>query len=125
MTAEQDAFAEEAAARWGNTTSYAESQRRLKKYSDADIKLAKADMEYATQLILVAYQAGLPASSGAAIHGAQSHRGAISQWWYPCNYEMHCQLAQMYLADPRFTANYENYAVGFAQYVHDAIHASA
>jgi hypothetical protein len=38
---------------------------------------------------------------------------------------MHRGLAEMYLADPRFTANYENVAVGLAQYMHDAIQANA
>lgn len=31
----------------------------------------------------------------------------------------------MYVADPRFTATYENRAPGLASFVHDAIHANA
>jgi hypothetical protein len=31
----------------------------------------------------------------------------------------------MYLADPRFTATYEQISPGLAQYVHDAIKANA
>jgi hypothetical protein len=38
---------------------------------------------------------------------------------------MHRGLADMYLADERFTANYDNVEPGLAQYVHDAIHANA
>ena len=37
----------------------------------------------------------------------------------------HRGLADMYLADPRFTKTYEDQAPGLAQYVHDAIHANA
>lgn len=56
---------------------------------------------------------------------AEAHRQQITRWFYDCGYEMHRGLADMYLADPRFTANYENVAPGLAQYVHDAIHANA
>jgi hypothetical protein len=38
---------------------------------------------------------------------------------------MHRGLADLYLADPRFTKTYEDIRVGMAQYVHDAIHANA
>ncbi len=38
---------------------------------------------------------------------------------------MHRGLADMYLADPRFTKTYDDRAPGLAQYVHDAIHANA
>jgi hypothetical protein len=30
-------------------------------------------------------------------------------------------LAEMYIADPRFTANIDRIAPGLAQYIHDAI----
>jgi hypothetical protein len=38
---------------------------------------------------------------------------------------MQVGLAEMYLADPRFTATYEKIAPGLAQYLHDAIKANA
>jgi hypothetical protein len=34
---------------------------------------------------------------------------------------MHRGLAQMYIADPRYSASYEEIAPGFSPYVHDAI----
>jgi hypothetical protein len=38
---------------------------------------------------------------------------------------MHVGLAEMYIADPRFTSTYEKIAPGLAQYLHDAIKANA
>ena len=38
---------------------------------------------------------------------------------------MQTGLADMYLADERFTAYYENIAPGLAAYLHEAIHANA
>jgi MerR family transcriptional regulator, thiopeptide resistance regulator len=38
---------------------------------------------------------------------------------------MHRGLAQMYVADPRYSASYDQMAPGFSRYVHDAILANA
>lgn len=50
---------------------------------------------------------------------------ALNEWFYECRYEMHRGLAEMYLADERFTATFESVAPGLARYVHDAIVANA
>jgi hypothetical protein len=34
---------------------------------------------------------------------------------------MHARLAELYIADPRFAAHYDQVAPGLAQYVHDAV----
>jgi hypothetical protein len=70
-------------------------------------------------------EAGKPADSPEAMDGAEAHRRQIDEAFYPCSYEMHVGLAEMYLADPRFTATYEKIAPGLAQYLHDAIKANA
>lgn len=70
-------------------------------------------------------KAGKPADSVEAMAGAEAHRRQIDDAFYPCSYEMHTGLAEMYLADPRFTATYEKIAAGLAQYLHDAIEANA
>jgi hypothetical protein len=38
---------------------------------------------------------------------------------------MHRGLGDMYVDDPRFTANYDAVAPGLARYIRDAIHATA
>ena len=70
-------------------------------------------------------RAGLPAASVEAMDGAEAHRRQISDWFYECTSEIHVGLAEMYIADPRFTATYEQIAPGLAQYLHDAILANA
>lgn len=120
-----DQYAAEAKERWGNTDAYKESQSRMATYSEEDIKSAQLAMQNATNQMLAAKQAGLSPNSVEAIAGAEAHRLSIHEWWYPCNYEMHTNLALMYIADPRFTEYYESQEVGLAQYVHDAIVANA
>jgi hypothetical protein len=70
-------------------------------------------------------RAGLPADSVEAMDGAEAHRQQITDAFYECTTEIHVGLAEMYVADPRFTATYETIAPGLAQYLHDAILANA
>lgn len=121
----ENLYKEEAQARWGETDAYKESTKRLTTYSAEDIEMAKKEMSEATAQILDAMLAGLPATDARALAGAEAHRKSISDWWYDCSYEMHVNLAQMYVADERFSAFYENMHSGLAQYVHDAIYANA
>ena len=55
---------------------------------------------------------------------AEQHRASIEKF-YDCSYEMQVCLAQMYVADERFTKHYDDIAPGLAQYVHDVIVANA
>lgn len=121
----ENPYADEAKERWGDTDAYKESANRLKNYTTEDIELAKKAMSEATLEILEAMLAGLPADSPEALAGAEAHRASITDWWYECSYEMHTNLAAMYVADGRFAKTYNDMAPGLAQYVHDAIYANA
>jgi MerR family transcriptional regulator, thiopeptide resistance regulator len=120
-----DEHAAEVEERWGGTDAYRESQRRVARYTKADWERIKADGQAAVDALVAAMRAGRPADSSEAMDGAEAHRRQIDEWFYPCSYEMHVGLAEMYLVDPRFTATYEKIAPGLAQYVHDAITANA
>ncbi len=60
-----------------------------------------------------------------AMNAGEEHRRHIDTWFYECSHDMHRGLAQMYLADPRFTAYYEGRAEGLAAYLAAAIGANA
>lgn len=120
-----DYYLAEAKEKWGHTPAFRESARRIKNYSKEDIAKANLEMEEATSQLLKAFQNNLSANSPQSIAAAEAHRLSISNWWYECDYQMHKNLADMYLADSRFTKNYEDRATGFAQYVHDAIYHNA
>ncbi len=120
-----DEHAAEVEERWGGTDAYRESQRRVSRYTKADWDRLKADAAAATNAMVDAMQAGLPADSVEAMDGAEAHRRQISDWFYECTSEIHVGLAEVYVADPRFTATYEKIAPGLAKYVHDAILANA
>lgn len=118
-------YADQAAQQWGETTQWQESQRRSRSYSKDEWLRCQREGAAATARLLAAFRAEQPATSPDARAGALAHRAHIDEWFYPCSAEVHCSLADMYLADPRFTAHYDEQAAGFAQYVHDAIWAAA
>jgi MerR family transcriptional regulator, thiopeptide resistance regulator len=120
-----DEHAAEVEERWGDTDAYRESMRRTGGYTKADWRRIKAEGQAAVDALAAALRAGLPADSSEAMDGAEMHRLQIDRNFYACSYQMQLGLAQMYLADPRFTATHEKVEPGLAQYVHDAIVANA
>lgn len=115
----------EAEQRWGDTDAWRQSRSRTARYTRADWEAVKAEAEAVNVAFVAALDAGLPADSVEAMDAAEAHRRHIHDRFYDLGYAMHRGLADMYLADPRFTATYEDVHEGLAQYVHDAIHANA
>ncbi|GAB3171199.1 DNA-binding transcriptional MerR regulator [Micromonospora palomenae] len=120
-----DAHAEEAEQRWGGTDAYRESNRRAASYSKEDWLRNKAENEDWGRRFVEVMASGAAADSPEAMALAEEHRQLIGRWFYDCSYEIHTGLADMYLADPRFTAHYEAIAPGMAAYLNEAIHANA
>ncbi len=118
-------WADEAEQRWGNTEAYKQSQQRTSKYTKQDWVKLKAEADEGLRAFADALRSGAPADSPVAMDLAEAHREYISRWFYDCDHDTHRGLAQMYVADPRFSKLYEDVAPGLAQYVHDAIMANA
>jgi MerR family transcriptional regulator, thiopeptide resistance regulator len=116
-----DEYAAEAEERWGDTEAWTQSQRRTSKYTKQDWVQIKEEGAANNSAFVAAMIEGVPADSEEAMDLAEGARAQITQWFYDCSYEIHGGLAQMYLADPRFTKTYEDSAPGLARYVHDAI----
>lgn len=117
--------ADEAKERWGETDAYRQSQQRTRSYRKEDWLAIGAEFESITQRMAATMAAGEPATGPVAMDVAEEHRRHIARWFYDLGYPMHRGLAELYIADPRFTANYENVATGLAQYMRDAILANA
>jgi len=111
--------------RWGETDAFKQSRRRTSGYGKKEWLAIKAEGEQIESGMAAALQAGLPASSDAAMDLAEQHRNHISRWFYDCEYAIHRGLAEMYVADPRFAAHYEQRAAGLSRYMHDAVMANA
>jgi MerR family transcriptional regulator, thiopeptide resistance regulator len=71
------------------------------------------------------YEGMLAAADPRAMDIAERHREHITRWFYDGTYEMHRGLAEMYVADERFTQTYDAIAPGLARYTPDAALANA
>ena len=118
-------YEEEARERWGGTPEFEESLRRTRRYKKEDWKNLGAEAGEIVQGFAAAMEAGVAPSDARAMDLAERHRQHISRWFYPCSFEIHVGLGDMYVADPRFAANYEPIRTGLSAYIRDAIHANA
>jgi DNA-binding transcriptional MerR regulator len=118
-------YAEEANQRWGDTDAYKESMRRTKQYTKDDWARIKGESEAITRGIADLMLAGHPADDAEVKALAEQHRLHIDRWFYPCGYDMHVALGEMYVADPRFTETYDKVSKGLAEYLSTAIKANA
>jgi hypothetical protein len=117
--------ADEAQERWGETDAYRESNRRTSSYTKEDWARLGAQSGAIETELAACMRAGEPADGPRAKAAAEAHRQNIDRWFYPCSYDMHVGLADMYVADPRFAAHYDGMRPGLSGYVRDAILANA
>jgi hypothetical protein len=120
-----DQHRDEAEPRWGETDAWKESERRTAAYTKDDWIATKREADDNIKGFADALRVGEPATSAVAMDLAEAHRRHLSRWFFECGYDMHRGLAQLYVSDPRYIANYDEVAPGFSYYVHDAILANA
>ncbi|HEX4449268.1 MAG TPA: MerR family transcriptional regulator [Kofleriaceae bacterium] len=116
---DHEEHAEEAARRWGNT--YRESARRTKRYAkpEWDAIRREGDAVFARFAELMAE--GAPAADARVRAAVVAQRDHITRWFYPCSAEIQRGLAEMFVADERFTQNIDRATPGLARYIRDAI----
>ena len=134
-----DDYQAEAQESWGESAAWKHSAARTARVKSTESGEGRLQSETAVRLgffvgvflamalwegFAAAMDAGMPPTSEAAMDAAEAHRASIERF-YDCSSLMHRGLADMYLADPRFTKTYEDIRVGMAQYVHDAIYANS
>ena len=98
------------------------TDRELHQAGLADLK---AESDAALHVLRDLMQSGAPADGPVAQALAEEHRQYLTRWFYDCSYELHRGLAEMYVADERFTRTFDGVAPGLARYFHDAIVANA
>ncbi|MFC5910387.1 MerR family transcriptional regulator [Streptacidiphilus monticola] len=118
-------YEEEAQERWGETDAWKQSQRRASQYRKEDWMRIKAEADELNVRIGEAIAAGHAPDSPEGMAVAEAHRQHITRYFYDCSYTIHRGLAEMYLADPRFTEYYEKIVPGGAAWIRDAILANA
>ncbi|WP_171166507.1 MerR family transcriptional regulator [Streptomyces sp. I05A-00742] len=120
-----DAYTEEVERRWGDCDLYEESRRRTAGYGKEDWLRIKEETDALNARIAALMAEEAAPGSEAAMDLAEEHRRLIGAHWYDCTYEIHLGLAEMYVADERFTATYDAIRPGMAAFLRDAIVANA
>lgn len=116
-----ETYADEAQARWGHTAEYAEAARRTRSYGPAEWQALKAEGDGVYRALAALLQAGAAVDDARVQAAVEAHRAHIARWFYPCSRALHRGLGNMYVADPRFTANIDRVAPGLAAFLRAAI----
>lgn len=74
---------------------------------------------------VAALRAGIAADAPEAMDIAERHRDSIGRWFYPCNLDMHANLADMWESDPRFAESIGKHGTGLTPYLAAAVRANA
>ncbi len=115
-----DEHDDEARERWGGTEEWRQSRERTAQMTKQDWIEFKAENDALLDALAEGKRAGVRPGSAQADALAARHRANISRF-YDCSDDMHVCLAQMYLADERFTRYYDDAEPGLARFVHDII----
>ena len=110
--------------KWGHTPQYAEARGKTREYTKADWDRIKREQDENYERLAALMKAGEKPDSEAVAELVNSIRQHISSYFYQCSRQAHVQLAEMYIADERFTAYFEAFEPGFTAYLRECIHAS-
>ncbi len=114
-------YEEEVQDRWGDTRQYAESQKNWASYSKGEKEAIKAEGERLT--IAMVSEDPHPSPDDPAVQEAiAEYHAYINKYFYTCELDQLRGLADMWVADPRFSANYERVRTGGADFVRQAVH---
>lgn len=117
-------YAEETEHRYGHTDAYRQSAQRTANFTEADWAQATAEGEALKADCAQALRDGVTPGSEFAHALAERHLESIKRY-FDCSYSQQVLIAKSYLADPRFTAHYDEREAGLAQWIHDSIVANA
>ncbi len=115
-------YGAEVRERWGNTDAYKQSAARVKKMSKEDMIAIKKAGDQLMREITDAFLAHKLAHSHEVQKLIERHFNGLRAFYEP-TLALYRGLADMFVADPRFTAYYDGYAKGLALYMREAMHA--
>ncbi|MGE5674470.1 MAG: TipAS antibiotic-recognition domain-containing protein, partial [Mycobacterium leprae] len=116
---EPSQYEAEVKQRWGGTREYADSARRTAQYTKADWTAIQQEMQAIWQGV-AALMDRSPADPAVQEWVRRWHQ-TINDRFYTCSLEVLRGLADMYVQDERFTANYDKVKPGLAQFWSDAM----
>lgn len=111
-------YSQEAKVRWGETDAYQQSKERLKRLTKADMDKIKHEGEELMRKIANAMPTGPESAETQKL--IAKHYNNLRHFYDP-NPELYRGLGEMYVQDARFTAYFEKFAPGLAEFMRQAI----
>lgn len=115
----QKEYYEETKINYGHTKAYQESQKKTAHYTKKDWKeiTEKGTLLYKKLASLIT----VDVKSQSVQTIVDELRNYISTYFYDCTIKIFQGLGQLYVTDPRFTKNIDQYGEGLAEFLKDAI----
>lgn len=115
-------YVNETKEKYGKSKEFAQSMIKASKYTKEDWKKItnEADAIYSE----IADLMNEKPDSKEAVAGVIKWRKHITKYYYDCSDEVFIGLADMYVADPRFTKNIDEHKEGLARFMSSAMKAS-
>ncbi|MGC5014940.1 TipAS antibiotic-recognition domain-containing protein [Streptosporangium sp. DT93] len=122
----EEEYLDEVERRWGDSTAYAQSARRVAAYGKEQWERINHDNAVIEARIRELMDAGEDPSGETGMDVAEAQRRHIARWFYDMTHEFHVRKSDLYVDDPRFRAGIEaNTRPGAAEWLRTAIRANA
>ncbi len=119
-TEEMEELSAEAKKRWGDTNAYKESEQKLRNMDKAGWDKIKQEGHDILTKGAELLDRNISSTSPEAEALIAEHYKHLYNFYTP-SYEMYKGLAEMYVSDPRFKKNFEQYHKDLPQFMHDAM----
>jgi hypothetical protein len=114
-------YEEEARQHWGKTSMYIESQKKWNSYSAEQKEAIKAESRRLT-VRMVGKNANTTPDDPDVQAAIGEYLAYLNRYFYACDADYLRGLADMWVTDPRFAANYERVRKGGAAFMREAVH---
>lgn len=118
---DETAYEEETRERWGGMPKYEESQKKWASYTRDQKEAIKQEGGRITRR-MVGESAGVSPSDPDVQAAVGAYYDYINKYFYTCEVGFLRDLADGWVEDPRFAANYERIRPGGAEFVREAVH---
>ncbi|MYL21796.1 MerR family transcriptional regulator [Halobacillus litoralis] len=115
----QQQYAKEVEGRWGHMDAYKESKRRTDQYKDEDWKKIQEESMEIDRSLSAGMKDGPDDPEVQRL--VDEKRRHITTYFYPCTLEIFQGLGSMYVHDPRFKKNLDQWGEGYAVFLKEAI----
>lgn len=114
-------YEDEVKERWENTPRYAESRKKWARYSKEQKESVKAEGRRIVSQ-MVGSDANISPDTPEVQEAVGEYHTYINKYFYACDIASLRGLADMWMEDDRFSANFEEVREGGAEFVREAVH---